>query len=210
MTGGGVSERLIALENRFQRLDLGWNQHIPGLLESMSEALDAARQAENVHRRLDAIREDLDRLSCRLELNLIALQSQQIGTSEVQRSAGVTLTMVDNKGLAVSPCARDLPFAPGSIATIAVSATYDLVAGGEGLDTAMAEWFALLAPGGRLEIERFRLAVVGDGLIGSPDSPTDDQIARALDQRGFEVVTPPMNRGAARTFVGRRPAGSVA
>lgn len=195
LTGGGISERVIALENRFERLDRGWNEHIPGLLGSMSEALDAARQAEDVHRRLDALREDLDRVSSRLELNLIALRSSGGG----DHSGAVTLTLTENRGVVMSCDARNLPVAPGSASAIRVGVDIDLGPDDKALDAVLGEWFDLLTQGGRLEIDR-------RAHPGSPDLPTDARIAMALGRSGFRIAPPaPAADGAARTFVGLRP-----
>jgi hypothetical protein len=68
--------RLISLEGRVERLQAGWNQHVPGLLDSVTLALSEARGADRVHARIDALREDMDRLAARLDLGLLDLKAR--------------------------------------------------------------------------------------------------------------------------------------
>lgn len=227
LTKGGVGERLVELENRFERLQLGWNQHIPSLLERMSDALDAAHHAEDGHRRLDTIREDLDRLSSRLELHLMDRKSRpQAPYGDNRHFAGVTFAIADDRGFVISRGARDLPIAPRSIHVISVSACFEIGREGEALDEMLAEWFALLVPGGRLEIDRFGLvdspdssraadidvaawarASPSNGVICLPEMPTDAQIIQALERHGFMIEeVERSSRGFRRTLVGLRPA----
>ena len=227
LTGGGVGERIIELENRFERLQRGWNQHIPSLLDSMSDALDAAHRAEDGHRRMDAIREDLDRLSSRLELHLIDAQSSRSGLSgEIRNMAGVTLMMAGRKGVILAPSALDLPVRPGSIDLISVDASFGLPGEVEGLDAILVGWFALLAPDGQLKIDRFHLIVTPEpsapsaidiaalrrasasgGIMGSPGVPTSDQIIRSMERCGYRVEPSVVaSDGLAQTLIGRRSA----
>lgn len=226
LTKGGVGERLVELENRFDRLQRGWNQHIPGLLDSMSDALDAAHHAEDGHRRMDAVREDLDRLASRLELHLIEMKSsRQDRTPAIRDCLGVTFAMADDRGMVLSRCARDVPVIPGSIQTIAVDPGFEIAREDEGLDETLAEWFGLLALGGRLEIKRFRLLemleasspqdvdfaalrrATAGGFQGSQEFPTDDQLIRALLRCGYEVGEAVLSGdGIVRTLFGLRPA----
>lgn len=226
LTKGGVGQRLIELENRVERLQQGWNQHIPSLLDSMSDALDAAHHAEDGHRRVDAVREDLDRLSARLELHLIELKSSRQNRSPaLHEFAGVTLATADDGGVIFSQSARALPVIPGSIRAITVDVRFDIAHYNDGLDEILAAWFELLAPNGRLEIDRIRLVEVLDasgpqdidvgalrratdgGVLGSPEFPTDDQLTRALRRCGFEIGESVLAAdGIVRTLVGIRPA----
>lgn len=68
--------RLTSLEGRVERLQAGWNQHLPGLLNSVTLAVSEARSADRVHARIDALREDMDRLTARLDLGLLDLKAR--------------------------------------------------------------------------------------------------------------------------------------
>jgi len=68
--------RLTSLEGRVERLQAGWNQHLPGLLSSVTLAVSEARGADRVHARIDALREDMDRLTVRLDLGLLDLKAR--------------------------------------------------------------------------------------------------------------------------------------
>ena len=226
LTQGGVGARLIELENRFERLQRGWNQHIPGLLDSMSDALDAAHHAEDGHRRIDSIREDLDRLSSRLEIHLLDVRSsRQAGYGEVGHPLGVTLSLAEPEGVIFVSTTRDLQVAPGSIGAIAVSAAFKFESDGEGLDEMLAQWSDLLAPDGQIEIQRFHLvdmleasgpenidfgalrrATACGGLMGSPELPTNDQIINALKRRGFKVTAGSASDGIVQIITGHRQA----
>ena len=225
LTGGGVGERIIELENRFERLQRGWNQHIPSLLDSMSDALDAAHRAEDGHRRMDAIREDLDRLSSRVELHLINEQSSRRGLSgEIRNLSGVKLMMAGRKGVILAPSALDLPVKPGSIDLISVDASFRFPCEGHGLDEILAAWCALLAPDGRLEIDRFHLidmlestapsavdfgalrrASATGEIMNSQELPASGQIIKSMERCGLSVEPPVVAPdGLAQTLVGRR------
>lgn len=228
LTRGGVGKRLIELENRVDRLQWGWNQHVPSLLDSMSDALDAAHHAEDGHRRVDAVREDLDRLSSRLELHLTELKSYRQNRSLPPRGfAGITLYTVDETGVIFSQTACEIPVFPGSIQNITVDARFDIVRHNDGLDEVVAGWFELLTPNGQLEIDRIRfveMLCVSDrqdsdalerslcgGPLGSPELPTDDQLIRALHRCGFVVEESVLAAdGILRTLVGVRPADNRA
>jgi len=226
LTGGGGGERLVELENRIDRLQRGWNQHIPSLLDSMSDALDAAHHAEDGHRRVDAVREDLDRLSSRFELHLMERNSYRHDRSPRRSElAGVTLAMADDRGTIFSERAHELPVIPRSIRTIKVDERFEITQQNEVLDEILTEWFELLVPGGRLEIDRTRpvevidasdpqdvdidgsrRAIRSDGNF-SPELPTDDELVRALRGCGFEIGNSALEAdGVVRTLVGVRPA----
>lgn len=70
-----VETRLALVEHELSRLSSGWNQHIPQILDAVSIAQSELLTAEQVHERIDAVRDDLDRLSRRLDANLVELKA---------------------------------------------------------------------------------------------------------------------------------------
>ena len=54
------------LEADIRRLESGWRQHIPRILDAISVAENDAKASDDVHARIDALRQDVDRLSARM------------------------------------------------------------------------------------------------------------------------------------------------
>lgn len=77
-------QRLAALEARLDRLQKAWDRHLPALLDSVSVAVDQGRAAENAHQRTDILREDLDGLTTRMEVNLSELKAVVLDASSVK------------------------------------------------------------------------------------------------------------------------------
>lgn len=67
--GGGrpvAATAMDGLEADVRRLEAGWRQHIPKILDAISVSQHDANMSDDIHARIDALREDMDRLSERL------------------------------------------------------------------------------------------------------------------------------------------------
>lgn len=64
------------LEADIRRLEAGWRQHIPKILEAISVSEHEVKSGDDIHARIDALREDLDRLSERVNLTHIAIEQR--------------------------------------------------------------------------------------------------------------------------------------
>jgi len=64
------------LERDIRRLQIGWNQHIPRILEAISLSEHDAKTSDEVHARIDALRRDLDSLSDRVNANFLDIEKR--------------------------------------------------------------------------------------------------------------------------------------
>lgn len=188
---GPFDVRLNAVEIDLARLTTGWDQHIPQLLDAVSIARSEARGSHVAHDRVDALRQDMDRLTARLELNLIDLK-KQIGTS-AQNKAGDSVQIISlgrvaqavSTELKLHLMGDDVPLAgfvnvsphglPGADVVAPVDAVLPFGGGvtraitvadswplESDLTSMFKRWLALLSPGGTLRIERFDLTATLD------------------------------------------------
>ncbi len=210
--------RLTSLEGRFERLQTGWNHHIPSLLDSVTLAISEARAADRVHARIDALREDMDRLSKRLDLGLLDLKSR-LTTPEASDPEPDATRIVSLAALAealttefkvqfvgddaprpgylivsrgaipsadvVAPTG-DISFGRDRAKAIIVEPGYKLT---DDLISAFKNWFALLAPGGRVEVHRLDVLDLVETL--STGSVTFDAARAHLATRGSVSLSGP-------------------
>lgn len=64
------------LESEIRRLQAGWNQHIPRLLEAISLSEHDAKTSDEVHARIDSLRRDLDSLSDRVNASCLDIEKR--------------------------------------------------------------------------------------------------------------------------------------
>lgn len=183
--------RIAELEAALERLSRGWEQHLPQLLDTVSIARDEARSANQVHDRLDAMRQDMDRLSERLDLNLMEMRrliSREKAPSDIRilSEESIARAVVDGLKLhflrgdlplaefinvateegpgvdVLAVAGAALPFGEGLAREIVVARGYDL--GGESAEVVFRNFWKLLVPGGKLRIDRFDLGVAPEAI----------------------------------------------
>lgn len=74
--GGPSTMSTDRLEADIRRLEAGWRQHIPKILDAISVSGHEVKSVDDLHARIDALREDLDRLSERVNINCIAIEER--------------------------------------------------------------------------------------------------------------------------------------
>lgn len=72
------------LEGDVRRLQAGWSQHIPRILDAISISEHEAKASDDIHARIDALRHDLDRLSDRLSASCVGMEKR---LSELESSS---------------------------------------------------------------------------------------------------------------------------
>lgn len=216
---GTLGARLIKLEGEVHRLTAGWEQHIPQLLDAISVARSDVHKAATVHDRIDAVREELDRLAVRLDLVLLA-STPATGRFETQ---GVWIPSLANLAEAavnglklhfsngdlskpgylnvcshvgpgvdiVCPPGVSLPAGEGCARAVLIGSGYVLA--DDGVGQLLAECFRLMAPGAVLTIERFDLPIVLEEVALGRLDPS--RIAGALRSNGWTVSPPGIEVG---------------
>ncbi len=87
---------------RLSRLEAGWNQHLPALLDSVSVAISEARRADSTHARVDAVRTDLDRLSTRVEIGLLELRHSAGKSEPANATSAIEVISISSLAAALS------------------------------------------------------------------------------------------------------------
>ena len=75
-SGPASAPSMGGLEADVRRLEAGWRQHIPKILDAISVSQHDASMSDEVHARIDALREDMDRLSERVNANYADIEKR--------------------------------------------------------------------------------------------------------------------------------------
>lgn len=212
--------RLTSLEGRVERLQAGWNQHVPGLIDSVTLALSEARAADRVHARIDALREDMDRLSKRLDLGLMDVRARQhapalgqSGAADAQIVSIGTLAEALAGELRLQFVHHDTPVPGYLVVSRYATPGVDVIAPtgvlpfggdrakniiveagydlGDDLVAVFAGWFALLAPGGRIAIHRIDMLDLVEALADGSLTFDDARAHLSTDRKTSSPAGPP-------------------
>lgn len=196
-----------ALEARLDALQRGWDAHIPTLLDRVSIAVSEGHSARYVHDRIEAVREDLDALATRLDLNL----GDRGPSPDLNRSGRVLSnrgqTELDRRQAKISFSAAGgdaavghllatrfaaeatdilvpdgaLPLeANGAVQAIRVDARFYLGERREEISALLRAWKTSLRAGGSLQLERFD----GDSTLAGEAQPME-ALKQLFREAGF-------------------------